>query len=439
MLSKQDRTSYIPIDYSLMSTGQLSSLSRQITVDITTDCFETIRSPTPSKIAKLYSNVDVLVSNLFVLYMARHVNELRDSSGYLAIDRKRINYSSIPRRYKPIAISFDYLIDKTVDQLIKRGLVHQITGYKPKDKKSRGVKTRIKATGWLMDRFKDIYKSSQLSGRGRALVIRNPEADVIRLKDNNKKLIDYRETVETEAMRQRLVAFNSYLQDSPRISLNGKPIVAGLSLYRVFSNGSFEQGGRFYGGIWQSIPSELRCGITIDAESTVELDYSTLNLTVLYHKELQQDVPEGDLYCLAEYGIGEKGNPVARKASKLAALIMLNAGSRVKAHYALTEKLCTMRSKGDDVPWNAKDIINAFVDKHPQLEPYFFTGHGLEMQRMDSAIADRILAICVDRDIPVLPIHDSYIVKRSDEDTLLGIMMSEYLAVTGFKPIVHVA
>ena len=34
-------------------------------------------------------------------------------------------------------------------------------------------------------------------------------------------------------------------------------------LYRPFNNGSFEEGGRFYGGWWQSVPKEFRPSITI--------------------------------------------------------------------------------------------------------------------------------------------------------------------------------
>jgi len=438
-LSKQDLNTFTPVDYSLMSTGQLSRLSQEISVDITVDCFENLRVPTPAKSSKLYNNIDVLIANLFVLYTVSQLNSTNYRSGYLAIDRKKECFSSIPKRYKPKDVSFDYFISKTVDQLNKRGVIQQITGYKSQNIKIKGVKTRIKASDWLLDRFDEIYKSSQLYNGGCPLVVRNPEADVIKLKDKNKNLIDYRDTLETESMRQQLVTYNKYLKDSPRVSINGKAAVVGMSLYRVFNNGSFEQGGRFYDGIWQSVPSEQRCKITIDQEPTVELDYSTLNLTVLYHNELQKEIPDGDLYCLVDYGIGKKGDHVARKAAKLAALIMLNAGSRVKAQYALTNVLNTMRAKEEDVPWNAKEIIDAFVIKHRVLKPYFFTGHGLEMQRVDSEITERILGVCVEQDIPVLPIHDSYIVKQSDEGKLLDLMLSEYRAVTGFMPVVHAA
>jgi hypothetical protein len=36
------------------------------------------------------------------------------------------------------------------------------------------------------------------------------------------------------------------------------------TLTRMFTNGSFEEGGRFYRGWWQNVPSEYRKFITID-------------------------------------------------------------------------------------------------------------------------------------------------------------------------------
>ena len=38
---------------------------------------------------------------------------------------------------------------------------------------------------------------------------------------------------------------------------------------RIFNNGSFEEGGRFYGGWWERVPSRYRPQITIDGMPTV--------------------------------------------------------------------------------------------------------------------------------------------------------------------------
>ena len=53
-------------------------------------------------------------------------------------------------------------------------------------------------------------------------------------------------------------------------------------LKRVFNNSSLEQGGRFYGAWWQSIPSEYRPLISLNGDYVVELDYSTIHMHLLY-------------------------------------------------------------------------------------------------------------------------------------------------------------
>ena len=53
-------------------------------------------------------------------------------------------------------------------------------------------------------------------------------------------------------------------------------------LYRIFSNNDFGQGGRFYRGWWQNVPSEYRQFITIDSKRTQEYDFSQLGPNMIY-------------------------------------------------------------------------------------------------------------------------------------------------------------
>lgn len=112
---------------------------------------------------------------------------------------------------------------------------------------------------------------------------------------------------------------------------------------------------------------------------------------------------------------------------------------QAQAAYALTKKLNKMRSEGNDVPWKAKELIDAFMKKHKALEEFFCTSFGLELQRMDSDIVDKILTMSVEQNIPVLPIHDSFVVRQSDKQKLLDMMVSEYCEVMGFSSVVHAA
>ena len=60
------------------------------------------------------------------------------------------------------------------------------------------------------------------------------------------------------------------------------------TLVRIFSNGSFKQGGRYYRAWWQNVPSEYRKYITIDEKRTAEFDFSQLNPHLLYHSNYKE-------------------------------------------------------------------------------------------------------------------------------------------------------
>ena len=69
------------------------------------------------------------------------------------------------------------------------------------------------------------------------------------------------------------------LQDTDKepVDLSRKTIT------RIFTNGSFEECGRFYRGWWQNVPSEYRKYITIDESVTTEYDFSQLSPHMLYY------------------------------------------------------------------------------------------------------------------------------------------------------------
>lgn len=62
-------------------------------------------------------------------------------------------------------------------------------------------------------------------------------------------------------------------------------VINSKKLYRVFNNNSFDQGGRFYGAFYQTMPKDLRKDILINGEPTVELDYAAHHVRIPYHLE----------------------------------------------------------------------------------------------------------------------------------------------------------
>ena len=88
------------------------------------------------------------------------------------------------------------------------------------------------------------------------------------------------EEFRNEAMTKLLSRLkrSSSAEDDKHLNL-----VSNKTLYRIFSNSSWKQHGRFYGGWWQNIPKEYREHISINGVPAVELDYLSFHPRMLYH------------------------------------------------------------------------------------------------------------------------------------------------------------
>ncbi|TRZ64110.1 MAG: hypothetical protein D4S02_11335, partial [Rhodocyclaceae bacterium] len=67
-----------------------------------------------------------------------------------------------------------------------------------------------------------------------------------------------------------------------------------------------------------------------------------------------------------------------------------------------------------------KGSLQRFEEKHSLIaEKYFMSGIGTRLQRIDADIAHEVIRIMVTKEfLPVLPIHDSFLVRLQDQETL---------------------
>jgi len=113
--------------------------------------------------------------------------------------------------------------------------------------------------------------------------------ETILMKDGQKRLIDYRQTLEVRQMRRDVIEQNEVIKalkldiQHPDWHLDRYELLRSAdqtvnprlrSLYRIFNNSSWKSGGRFYGGFWQQLSGHVRAALTIDGEPVVEHDYS---------------------------------------------------------------------------------------------------------------------------------------------------------------------
>lgn len=206
------------------------------------------------------------------------------------------------------------------------------------------------------------------------------------------------ESSAIKAIRQELLNYRH--KANPKVRPKGKNKRLIISQHdkctrRIFNNGTFAEGGRFYGGWWQRIPASWRKRIWIDNQSVIEVDFSAFHIVILY-AQMGIDYYEAaceDPYCLNLPDLSESLND---------AVIL--------------------------------ELIQQLRDRHPLLANKFCSNVGVRLMNIDSEIAAMILARCLEANILPLIIHDSFIVQVDHSETLLDFMMDAVNEMFGITP-----
>lgn len=192
-------------------------------------------------------------------------------------------------------------------------------------------------------------------------------------------------------------------------------------LRRIFAQ-NFQQGGRFYGGWWQSVHKDLRSRILINDNLTTECDFSSLSLRMLYAEE-GIDCGGGDLYDL---GLSYANDPQeSREIVKRYINAILNDATK---KYQLND---------DEIAYlgiSRYKLFKSVCLRHAQLRKYFYTGVGLRLQFVDSKIAEQVMLHFIKNNEVCLPVHDSFIVRRGLENELLASMKAAFSKHFGSIP-----
>lgn len=415
MANQYDYSKPIPLDLRSDSrefSELISSLTTLVIVELKTK--HGVKRVTPQDIE---ATLHVVISSLVV-------TKLQDPMRYLAYSRNKTWYSQ-NSRYNPKRFSYS-VFTNVMDALESLGLIEAKLGVHDKG----GVhsrQSRIIATDRLMELVSKFglkiehFKQSQ-------------EPEVILLKgakskDGDKPLVDYVDTVATSTHRQVLRQINLRLAET-EITLCTRGVdpasLSGLRahdvtkkrLVRIYNNGSFEQGGRFYRGWWQEIPSRYRQLLRINGKRTVEMDYSAIHYALLY-AEKGLPAPTTDLYLV---------DGIERSLVKAILVIALNASSLQSAVGAVQKKLLP-----ESTQEAIEKTIKKCIDTHKAISEFFFTGKGLHLQYVDSQIAEDVMINMWENwgEI-VLPVHDSFIVRRGLWAQLEKQMHESFKRITGY-------
>ena len=320
---------------------------------------------------------------------------------------KHNNYYSSNTRYRDPNLTYRMTMNAFDGLQLLNLIVVTKDGYYDRIKMQGGL-TRYRAREELLEMLNAIPEHPAIHLKP------NLDAETILLRneiDGRKVLVDYEEDAFTERARKNLWIINQCfirhwvdlrildddvlaLQERLLDDTEKQPIdLTKRTLVRIFTNNSFEEGGRFYRGWWQNVPSEYRPFITIDSKATSEHDYSQLNPNMIYsvyNKELGSE----DAYSRVA---GEEHREVVKQAFN-----------------AMFQGSTTLDRKPDGIELDAigmswRELKEEILNAHKPIKDYFFKGLGNRLQFEDSIIAENIMLQFAKMDAPALPIHDSFI------------------------------
>lgn len=252
-------------------------------------------------------------------------------------------------------------------------------------------------------------------------------------------LVAVDESVETERMRKNLEKINRVMlknwydleiDDEEMLELESRLVeqederqidLSRRTLYRVFNDRELTKGGRFYGGWWQNVPKEYRNRLLVNGKRMVEFDYSNQHPTILYAQEgitIEKD-------CYRDV-IRLKTLPSQKTSDNLRSLIKSSFNAMLNATHPLTRAPKGVSPSEFGLTWS--EVSEAIKKFHASIAHHFYSGIGLLLQRIDSDIAEQVLLTFANKQIPILPLHDSFLVHSGYQNLLQDVMVTEFKA-----------
>ncbi len=309
-----------------------------------------------------------------------------------------------------------YFIIDLVKILKKRKLLNVKIGYyTPKESRF----TRIWATDKLLSYFPKTPNG----------VLWAP-VQLVELRYGKDKLKDYEDIPETWRIRSILQRINEV---NSKVDIRYHQHKLNAFLVAIFVE-SFRWYGRLHtrGFMhYQGLSKEERKDITINGDQTIELDYSGLHPNLLY-------ASEGIQYIKDPYSVVDE-RPEARHFLKHILIYMINSKDKTTAERAANFWLRQNHSEREQLKeigiTRARPFIDKFFEEHQRISHYFCKGKdtGMQIMNKDSKIALDIINHFAKKNIPILAIHDSFIVQEQFCDELYDVMKNTYQKRTGFR------
>lgn len=389
--------------------------------------------------------------SLRVLILDLYVKWLKDPSISIGFNKTKSSYK-VGSRYNGLHIPEKVIEVEAL--LVDAGYVEELRHFHSSDRQHRNYTTRIRHTQALRELFDkltiDIHDIDIHTNEECIILhdkfVDDPNDDTIRKVDYNDEDLGEDEVALLNTLRSQLQAYNALLKrtfiDIPSYTSTtftrtitkgrnaGRQQTISLGpdnkfVVRVFNeglNGHWKRGGRFYRGWWQQIDKEDRSKIYINDQPTLEVDFKAFHPNLLSN-ELGVMLSD-DPYDLEELILPDVITTTKQQRDyvKLLVLMGINADSDKLAFQAFRNDDRQDKVANSLTNIQLTALLDAFIDKHPQFDGVLNTGQALRLMNIDSQIANLVIDHFTQKDIPVLCIHDSFIIQYDREPELRRIL-----------------
>lgn len=192
-------------------------------------------------------------------------------------------------------------------------------------------------------------------------------------------------------------------------------------------NSTYSGHGRIYcdGGVFQNWRREFVEQLKIDDEPVTELDFSSTHISIAYAERGR--LCPSDAYTLSSLS-AIQDQKLQRALGKRIVNIMLNAKDRKTAESAVRNAFAKEGIKYGNLVSIPK-LIAEIEGKHQTIGDLFYSNAGLRLQKIESDICLKILDRFAQLQKPIIPKHDSFIVKRDDQAFLKKTMETAWIEV----------
>ena len=285
--------------------------------------------------------------------------------------------------------------------------------------KLHGNPTAIAPMTKLLDmlvQYKAITNSSAEATNMPLVCIKSDEGDVTEVNDDESKgiLIEQNRLIAGTNIDLPLNTYDEY------VDCYTKAYVSGGLIRRIYSK-ELDQSGRFYHG-YSGCPSRYRNLITFDGEPTIELDYQASQVNVAYSLNGldAQNYNDGDPYLPIN---ADPKHRSVYKALLIRSFTIANPIRSVKDDKDIKTNGLNLTEMLDQI-WQ----MHRYISNHRHKEAYKTVAFE------ESRVALKVIELCNEQGITVLPIHDSMIVKKQHKQTLEDMMVKAY-EVLGFMSV----